>query len=471
MNTTLVGAALAGWFLVIPAAAAVAQSTDDGSVFDFSLPGARSRGMGGAFVAVADDASSVYSNPAGLTSLFRPEVSIEGRVWDLRYQAIDRGHAFGSPTAIGIDTLSGLHDREFTNTLPGLAFISAVYPRGRWAVGLFHHQLVRYEMSQQTQGAFFNCSGGGRGPAGAPPYCEQGNIDGDGVDRVFPAIQDYSVSIAGTGAGFAVEATPSFKVGVSIQVYSFDIHRIGQVYAARGTRKYAEPDWSQENLELYGVRLGKDRAIGVNAGALWDVSAQVSLGATFRQGQTFRYLSQNLSGPANPPGGTMFLNDPKTPFRVPDTWAAGVAFKPNNSWRLGFEYDRVMYQQMMDNFVNTSLPNEWPETTTLRTSVRVDNSDQFRLGGEYSRQALGGRLLSFRAGMWTDPFHQPYLNVTNPASGWPAPGWAMYLPRRDGQVHWSGGVGVATQRHLQVDFAIDHAKSMTVHSLSAIYRF
>jgi long-chain fatty acid transport protein len=470
MKKTLRCAVLAGLFLVVPAATAMAQSTDDGAVFDFSLPGARSRGMGGAFVAVADDASSVYSNPAGLTSLFRPEVSMEGRVWDLRYQAIDRGHAFGNPSGNGIDTVSGVHDREFTNTLPGLAFISAVYPSGRWAVGAFHHQLVRYEMSQQTQGAFFNCSGGGRGPMGAPPFCEQGN-QGDGVDRVFPARTDYSVSIAGTGVGFAVEATPAFRVGTSIQVYSFDIHRMSLVYAARGERKFAEPDYSRENLEIYSVRLGTDRAIGVNAGALWDVSAQFSLGATFRQGPTFHYLSQNVSGPANPPGGTMFLNDPDTPFRVPDTWAAGVAFKPNNSWRIGFEYDRVMYEQVQDNFANTSLPDEWPETTMLRTSVRVDNSDQFRVGGEYSRQAFGGHLLSFRAGMWTDPFHQPYLNVTEPASGFPAPGWAMYLPKRDGQVHWSGGMGVATQRHLQVDVAIDYAKSMTVYSLSAIYRF
>jgi long-subunit fatty acid transport protein len=295
----IVAAVLMATIMTSPASA---QSTDDGTVFDFSLPGARSRGVGGAFVAIADDATSVYSNPAGLTSLFRPEVSLEGRLWDLRYRAIDSGHAFGNPTNIGIDTVSGIREREFTDSFAGPAFLSAVYPRGRWAAGVFHHQLVRYQMSQQTQGAFFDCRGGGRGPTGAPPFCEQGNL-GDGVDRVFPARQDYQVSITGTGIGFAFKVSPAFKVGVSAQVLSFDISRRGLVYAARGERKFAAPDFSIESLEIAGYRLGKDRALSVNAGALWDLSAKFTVGATFRQGQTFKYLSQNISGPANPPEG------------------------------------------------------------------------------------------------------------------------------------------------------------------------
>lgn len=48
--------------------------------------GARSSGMGGAFVAIADDATSIFWNPAGLTHLLEKEVSIVGRfdnsIWD-----------------------------------------------------------------------------------------------------------------------------------------------------------------------------------------------------------------------------------------------------------------------------------------------------------------------------------------------------------------------------------------------------
>ncbi len=45
--------------------------------FRFNTPGARANAMGGAFIGMADDASAAYSNPAGLTILPKPEVSVE----------------------------------------------------------------------------------------------------------------------------------------------------------------------------------------------------------------------------------------------------------------------------------------------------------------------------------------------------------------------------------------------------------
>ena len=64
----------------LPALAQTTSGLNAGSQFDFSLPGARSLSLGGAFVALADDATAVWGNPAGLTILTRPEVSVEGRI-------------------------------------------------------------------------------------------------------------------------------------------------------------------------------------------------------------------------------------------------------------------------------------------------------------------------------------------------------------------------------------------------------
>ena len=44
---------------------------------NLSTPGARARAMGGAFIGRADDATAAETNPAGLSLLVRPEVSLE----------------------------------------------------------------------------------------------------------------------------------------------------------------------------------------------------------------------------------------------------------------------------------------------------------------------------------------------------------------------------------------------------------
>lgn len=49
--------------------------------FSFSNPGARSMGFGGAFAALADDATAAFANPAGLVQLAAPEVTLEVRHW------------------------------------------------------------------------------------------------------------------------------------------------------------------------------------------------------------------------------------------------------------------------------------------------------------------------------------------------------------------------------------------------------
>jgi len=61
---------------VVPAAwAQVPNEGLAGLQFYFGVPGARSLGMGGAFLGLADDATSAYTNPAGLTQLKGEEFS------------------------------------------------------------------------------------------------------------------------------------------------------------------------------------------------------------------------------------------------------------------------------------------------------------------------------------------------------------------------------------------------------------
>ena len=135
-------------------------------------------------------------------NLFRPEVSIETRAWNLRSLAVDHGHAFGNPTGIGVDNIPGRQDREFSNTVASpTAFFSgrlSLVAGGRLEV--FHHQLVNYQMTQETQGAFFRPRRRRARPAGAPPFCE---VSGGGRSRIFPARHEHEVGITSSGVGVA----------------------------------------------------------------------------------------------------------------------------------------------------------------------------------------------------------------------------------------------------------------------------
>lgn len=76
--------------------------------------GARALGMGGAFIAVADDATAASWNPGGLTQLEKPEISVVGSYFHRR-----EDYTFGSnPEASGLQSVS------FTD----LNYLSLAYP-------------------------------------------------------------------------------------------------------------------------------------------------------------------------------------------------------------------------------------------------------------------------------------------------------------------------------------------------------
>ncbi len=83
--------------------------------------GARALGMGGAFVAIADDATAASWNPGGLTQLERPELSL---VYDFKWNS-ERFSSRAHPE------INGAYDVDFH----GLNYVSGVYPIKRTFAG------------------------------------------------------------------------------------------------------------------------------------------------------------------------------------------------------------------------------------------------------------------------------------------------------------------------------------------------
>src|SRR5215213_9842185 len=109
-----------------------AQNVDiealSGLQFNFGNPGARSLGMGGAFLGLADDASAAEANPAGLTILRKPEVSIEARNY-LEQQLFTTSGTFPD-----VERTAFTHHSDRV----GVTFASAVLPiRNKFTLGAY----------------------------------------------------------------------------------------------------------------------------------------------------------------------------------------------------------------------------------------------------------------------------------------------------------------------------------------------
>src|SRR6476659_7541126 len=105
-----------------------------GLQFNFGNPGARSLGMGGAFLGLADDASAAEANPAGLTILRKPEFSIEGRNY-MQDQVLTTS---GTYPDLVRTPFSNYSDRI------ELSFASIVAPIGdNFTIGGYYHEPLR----------------------------------------------------------------------------------------------------------------------------------------------------------------------------------------------------------------------------------------------------------------------------------------------------------------------------------------
>ncbi len=106
--------------------------------FNFSNPGARSLAMAGALTGAGDDATGAWTNPGGLTNITRPEVGVEFRSFDFSTPFVDAGRFNGTPTNIGVDTVSRAASTAHSqNSTHSLSFVSAVVPKSRFAFAFY----------------------------------------------------------------------------------------------------------------------------------------------------------------------------------------------------------------------------------------------------------------------------------------------------------------------------------------------
>jgi long-subunit fatty acid transport protein len=431
-------------FIVLALSLAVAsgvRAQDEGIPptfeFSFSNPGARSLGFGGAFVALADDATAAFANPAGLIQLARPEISLEGRYWGYSTPYVGGGRIFGEPFGVGLDTTAGLRTETSSADLVGLSFLSFVYPQKRWSVAIYRHQLANYEFYGEMKGLY-----SGPWPGGIQ------------VRREFDLSQVVNLEIVSYGLAGAYSVNESLSLGVGLAYSEGQMSFLTRSHGVQATGVpadilFAERPLTDENV-LAALSFEVDSSDwSFSAGFLWRLSRGWSLGGSWRQGPELDGLLEFRAGPTIPPPippGTLLARAQEV-LDLPDVYGLGVAYRfPDERLTLSFEWDRVEYSSIF----------------TADSSLSMEDGNELHLGGEYV--FLGSTpLVALRAGIWSDPDHEVAYSGDNYVA-------AALLQPGDDTLHYAAGLGLAFAR-FQVDVGVDFSDLVDTASLSIIYSF
>jgi long-subunit fatty acid transport protein len=422
-------------WLVLLAATPVAHAQPAALEFSFSNPGARSLGLGGAFVALADDATAAYANPAGLIQLTRKEISGEFRVWDYSTPFVVGGRLSGEPTGIGLDNTAGLRTENSNEKTSGLSFLSFVYPGKRWSVAVYRHLLADFRASTRTQG-FFEDLGGGI------------------TNRTEDLQRSAELEIVNYGLSASFRVVDRFSLGFGLSYHVGDLTNTVDFYLPQtvfGPNSYA-PD--QRLVTQILTIDGTDWAF--NFGFLWNFTDRWSLGGVYREAPTFDFVIGVLTGPAfQPPTPENTLVDSAgTKITLPDVYGLGLAFRSTGgAVTASLEWDRVEYSNLIDSIQNEKID-------TSETSV--DDVDELRVGFEYVFLRTTP-VVAARAGVWHDPAHRIHWIGDDLLD-------QAVFSQGDDEIHFAVGVGLAF-KNFQLDLAGDFSEVVDTAALSAIYKF
>lgn len=429
MRKTIVALALA-----ITALPAAAQNTDiealSGLVFSFGNPGARALGMGGAFLGLADDASAAEANPAGLTILRRPEVSLEAR------------NSLTTQTFAVEGTFPDLEERDFNaySRNVEVTFGSAVYPMGNFAVAGYYHQPLNF--NNRINNIIENPINYYYGPDGI--------VDADRCAELGPDCSEYVVLPFYTAVEMKME---TWGLAAAYKFGSFSVGAAARYQSVEEGAFATRTNLQFQPLSII-AQVADDDQITFSAGFKFAPNDRFSIGGVYKQGAEFDTSIIYADGTTN---GFITLGEPS--FRVPNTAGLGVSIRPVPQLTLNIDAVNVSYSRMIEDFATFN-------RDVQASDFEMEDVTEYRAGVEYF---FTTRIpVAVRAGWWREPAHQ--LRFTGPIDSPFVVGSAILYPGSEDEDHITGGIGLAWPR-FSIDAAYDTSDNYKVGSLSMVTRF
>ncbi|MGA1869866.1 MAG: OmpP1/FadL family transporter [bacterium] len=340
--------------------------------------GARALGMGGAFIAIADDATAASWNPGGLVQLEEPEFSIVSAYTHRMHE-----NEFGTnPEASGTQLVS--YSR--------VNYLSAAYP-----FALFGRRML---ISPNYQHLF--------------DFTRKASFPLEQHTDTLSLFQNYESrmngSLSAIGIAYCVQITPVFSFGVTLNLWEDGLYKNEwkEKSYQRGSGLLSSDDASYSfSFEIKSLSRYSFSGRNANFGILWDINKRLTMGIVLKTPfkadliHTFR-CNESLIFPDNPESNIEDSSDDtsKKKLDMPMSYGIGIAYRFSDNFTAALD----IYRTEWSDFILTDSDGNKTSPISLKPPSESDINDttQIRFGIEHL--FIGPKyLIPVRYGIFYDP--------------------------------------------------------------------
>ena len=340
--------------------------------------GARAVGMGGAFIAIADDATAASWNPGGLMRLEKPEVSMVGAYFNQKED-------FFSDIHPEIDNTGDIDDFNIN-------YFSATYPfhfYNDMVVSMNYQRLYEFERS----------------------FSHAYNYSSLGSDDLSDKHFNQNGYVGALGLACAISVTPKLSFGATLNIWT------DQLLWRNGW----EETYSDHTVGTLGGFLittdthitdkySEFRGVNANLGLLWDINRYLTLGAVIKtpfKASIHHEYSFTQTNRCSPPLNIELPSDTKSTsedvkLKMPLCYGLGLAWRISDALSL----DLDVYRTRWSKYILTDSQNNKfsPIDGRLQRNSDVKDTTQVRIGGEYLFIGQNTQVVvPVRGGIFYDP--------------------------------------------------------------------
>jgi len=347
--------------------------------------GARAQGMGGAFIAVADDATAASWNPGGLMQLETPEISIVGSF-------INRGKEFDSSSHPEIEATHGI-------TRFDINYLSCAYPfrafNKNMIVSLNYQRL--YEFYDNIK---FHYNYTGTLSDGSPYFVKSyTKFYQEGALKAF-------------APAFAIQVTPRFSVGITFNVWTDNLGYHNRWESIRVTDYVAHVKVPGRQIKtFFGKEVFKEEnsnfeGFNINVGFLWQITQKITISGVFKTPFTADFHRQTyayqIAYPLHkkPPRIKPFVSSEHVELHFPMSYGVGIAYRFSDAFTVAFDIYRTRWSRFWMREQDGR--RICPITGKLARHSHIHDTTQIRIGCEYLF-ILERTLIPLRFGIFYDP--------------------------------------------------------------------